>query len=246
MRASRDLTSVINYMLDNLCPPIFRDCWPLMYPIYRLSYGRDAARLMRYKDHYGYLSNEEYAAYYECAGKAGISQQPTDLGRPGIRFVLENVPEDGAFLDAGCGRGWLAKQLAAGGRRVTGLDIAPPPDYEPSDGYTVVQGSLDALPFEDGAFDTVVCAHVLEHVRDFDKALAELLRVAGERVVIVLPRQREYRYVADLHIRYFPYLYNVQMAFPMKESVIGRVGGDWVLLFQRSSRNRHRSAVLSV
>ena len=99
-----------------------------------------------------------------------------------------------------------------------------------------MQGSLDGLPFPDGSFDTVICAHVLEHVRDFDRALAELLRTARERVVIVLPRQREYRYTADLHIRYFPYLYNIQMAFPMKEAAMGRVGRDWGIVISKKRK----------
>ena len=233
MRASRDFTSVINFILDELCPPILRECWPLMYPIYRAAYGKDTARLMRYKDHYAYLSDEDYGGYYECAGRTGISQRPTDLDRPGVRFVLENAR--GTCLDAGCGRGWLAKRLAEEGHRVTGLDIASPPAYAPSDGYAFVQGSLDGLPFPDDSFDTVICAHVLEHVRYFDRALAELLRTARERVVIVLPRQREYRYTADLHIRYFPYLYNIQTAFPMKEAAMGRVGRDWGIIISKKT-----------
>lgn len=74
---------------------------------------------------------------------------------------------------------------------------------------------------------------MLEHVKDLKKATKELLRVTKKRLIIVLPRQREYRYVADLHIRYFPYMYNVQMAFPFKDTVIRRVGWDWGIIIQK-------------
>lgn len=85
------------------------------------------------------------------------------------------------------------------------------------------------MPFDDKSFDVVTCSHVLEHIVDFEKCLLELIRVARRQVVIVLPRQREYRYVADLHIRFFPYEYNVRAALPreFRNSKIELVGGDW-------------------
>ena len=87
------------------------------------------------------------------------------------------------------------------------------------------------MPFEASAFDTVVCTHVLEHVRDIHAALAELRRVAARRLVIVVPRERPYRFGFNLHLSFFPYRFSVM-------NVIGRdsghnkvqvelEGGDW-------------------
>lgn len=42
----------------------------------------------------------------------------------------------------------------------------------------LVGGDLERLPFRDGAFDFVIASHVLEHVTDPLKAVAELQRVA--------------------------------------------------------------------
>ena len=64
---------------------------------------------------------------------------------------------------------------------------------------------IEALPFEDGAFDTVVCTHVLEHILDFGKALSELRRVAAKRVIIIVPQEREYRFTFNPHLHFFPY-----------------------------------------
>lgn len=91
--------------------------------------------------------------------------------------------------------------------------------------------------FPDRSFETVTCTHVLEHVPDMDAAVSELLRVTKKRLLIVLPRQREYRYTADLHIRFFPYEYNVRAALPVsaRNARIFMVGSDWGILIDRET-----------
>lgn len=77
----------------------------------------------------------------------------------------------------------------AGARRI--LHIAPEPavtavlpaeaevvrgDLDPGDGQVRVDVT-DMPEFADGAFDVVICSHVLEHVPDDRRAFAELRRV---------------------------------------------------------------------
>jgi len=45
---------------------------------------------------------------------------------------------------------------------------------------------LQQMPFPDGRYDMLVCNHVLEHVPDDRRALAELARVTSDRGVVVL------------------------------------------------------------
>lgn len=236
MKASRDFTAVINWILDNLCPPILRDCYPLMFPIYWIAGGKHTSELLRYKDRYPFLTEAEYAKYYDYASKTRLAERPTDLNKAGLQFILSNA--SGSCLDAGCGRGYVAKRLAAAGHTVSGVDIVPPKGYSfEADGYTFINGSLDALPFPDRHFDTVTCTHVLEHVPDMDAAVSELLRVTKKRLLIVLPRQREYRYLGDLHIRFFPYEYYVRAALPApaRNAQISKVGSDWGILINREA-----------
>jgi predicted SAM-dependent methyltransferase len=47
-------------------------------------------------------------------------------------------------------------------------------------------GSVEAMPYSDKSFETVLCAHVLEHTESPEKAIAELQRV-GKRGIIELP-----------------------------------------------------------
>ncbi|MBQ7560330.1 MAG: class I SAM-dependent methyltransferase [Synergistaceae bacterium] len=229
MVISRDFTKIINYILDNLLPPILRDCYWLMYPIYRVACGRDAAKLLQYKDKFPYLDEKGYNEYYELAAKTLISQRPTDLNNATLNFILNNIESGENVLDVGCGRGYLAKEIAKisnNTENIIGLDIEKPLDTE---GYKFVQGSITKIPFPDKSFDKVTCSHVLEHVVDFAACFSELVRVAKKKLIIVLPRQREYRYLADLHVRFFPYEYNIRTLLPtqFRDSKIQLIGGDW-------------------
>ncbi|CAN5235991.1 hypothetical protein BH20ACT20_BH20ACT20_02570 [soil metagenome] len=101
-----------------------------------------------------------------------------------VRDVLNGDPRE--VLDLGCGTGTLAIAMAraAGRARITGidgdaeiLDIAR--RKEGSEGIDFVTGLADALPFDDGSFDRVVCSLLLHHLEPAVKraALAEARRV---------------------------------------------------------------------
>jgi SAM-dependent methyltransferase len=92
-------------------------------------------------------------------------------------------------LDAGCGPGLYAEQLAAHGARVVALDAS---DAMVERARTRLGASADVrradlgrpLPFEDCSFDLIVCALVIHHVEDRAAALREfhrLLRPGGPR-----------------------------------------------------------------
>jgi SAM-dependent methyltransferase len=53
----------------------------------------------------------------------------------------------------------------------------------------VVTADLMDLPFEDACFDLILCSHVLEHVPDDRRAMAELLRVLrpGGAALLLVP-----------------------------------------------------------
>jgi SAM-dependent methyltransferase len=57
-------------------------------------------------------------------------------------------------------------------------------DYFP--GPEEVQADLQALPFEDASFDTVIIHNVLEHIPDDRKALSEIARVLREGGVALM------------------------------------------------------------
>jgi SAM-dependent methyltransferase len=53
-------------------------------------------------------------------------------------------------------------------------------------GRHLVQGSLTRLPFADGAFDTVICSEVIEHIPRDQVHLEELVRVVAPGGLLIL------------------------------------------------------------
>jgi ubiquinone/menaquinone biosynthesis C-methylase UbiE len=96
-------------------------------------------------------------------------------------------------LDAGCGTGglMLALRSVVPGAAWTGLDCAPLACElaRQRTGCTIVEGSVEALPFGNGTFDALISADVICQIPDGARALAEFERVVrpGGVVVITVP-----------------------------------------------------------
>ncbi len=90
---------------------------------------------------------------------------------------------DGSCLDVGCGTGHVAAVLQRTCPRVVGADLQ---DLRAVD-VPFVEADARRLPFDRGAFDSVLLVTVLHHVDgDLHRAiLAEAVRVAGRCVVLV-------------------------------------------------------------
>lgn len=85
-----------------------------------------------------------------------------------------------SVLDVGCDRAVLKGMLDAG-CDYTGIDIGGTPDIQ------VNLEQIDRLPFDDGAFDCIICSDVLEHLDNLHHVFLELLRVSRGRVIIGWP-----------------------------------------------------------
>lgn len=105
------------------------------------------------------------------------------------------APTGLSILDAGCGEGYLARDLARrGARHVTGVDRsaalvdAAAAAADGQAGLSFKVGDIAGLPLPDGQFDLVVVNHVLNDVPDIAAPVSEFARVLrpGGRLVILM------------------------------------------------------------
>lgn len=130
------------------------------------------------------------------------SEVGTDLGRSSDVEVIERLIDLAGLdlVDVGCGNGAVSAELAARGATMLGLEPDPIQasknrDAEPVANVTLVEGSAEAIPREDGSVDGVVFCKSLHHVPKglMDDALREAARV--------LKRDTGFLYVLEPDIR---------------------------------------------
>ena len=107
-------------------------------------------------------------------------------------------------LDLGCGDGRLGAELPAG--EIVRADVSAVA-LERAGGGVKLEPD-EPLPFEDNSFDLVLCAEVLEHVRDVQLLLSEARRVLrpGGRLAVTTPAHRAWvrpEHPFSPHIRFF-------------------------------------------
>jgi SAM-dependent methyltransferase len=143
------------------------------------------------------LTDERRFFYERFAADFDARMHPAEVARR-LEFVFEEalVGEltGKTFLDAGCGTGLFSAAAAQRGARVTSMDIGPALLAEVAkkcDSERVV-GDVQALEFEDDAFDVVLSTEVVEHTEAPVRAVGELARVTrpGGVLVVTTPNRR--------------------------------------------------------
>jgi ubiquinone/menaquinone biosynthesis C-methylase UbiE len=227
VRVSRRFSVVVQFILDELVPPIIRDSKWFMYLPMKLVLKDATHDFMSFKDAVFSMNEQEFGDLYKRIAHVATLQGETDLNAACVREILDDI--DGqTVLEVGCGRGYLAGLLAKRGLVVTACDMLIGDEVVKNyPEVTFAQGNIESLPFPDNSFDVVVCTHTLEHVQDLPTAVAELRRVAKDRLLVVVPKQRPYRYGFNLHTHYFPYRWSIEGAFGYRPDTTVKDLGDW-------------------
>ena len=155
------------------------------------------------------MNNEQYkkltvreftkAADIYDSGHAGIYEMCKD-DYPPILEELEGTDFE-TLLDVGCGTGPMIELLSARypERKFTGMDITPRMIEVANEkglaNSEFIVGDSEAMPFEDGSFDVVICANSFHHYPDPQKFFDEVYRVLKPGGVFVLRDYTTQKYI---------------------------------------------------
>lgn len=199
----RETVNALRAVLEEVIPPFIRDSGAMRW-LFRRHWGSLIDDIERFRERIPFVTAEEYRSIYERMPRV---HDETDCSEGCLKRIVEEISGE-TVLDVGCGTGYLLDWMKQ--RRpelaLTGTDfIIEEGARTRHPAIRFVKGHIERLPFEDHAFDTVTCTHVLEHILEFRTALAELRRVARKRLIVVVPQEREYRFTFNPHLHFFPY-----------------------------------------
>jgi SAM-dependent methyltransferase len=114
---------------------------------------------------------------------------PASYVDPVIYALAASLP--GPLLDFGCGSGHLVRKLRTAGVDAYGLELDRSAIRESLTDevrrfVTLYDGSFP-VPFSDGAFAGLICSEVLEHIPDYEEALAQIGRVVEKAAIFTVP-----------------------------------------------------------
>ena len=202
---NRETTNRIRFVIEDILPPFMRDS-SLFRNIAKLVWGSHIDHLARFRERAPFLSAAEYEDLYRKHPRVHAG---TDNSEACIKRIVASVIGD-SVCDVGCGTGALLTRIKAAAnppKRLVGVDFVVD-DAASLDGIEYKEARIEDLPFADNEFDTVICTHVIEHLLDYRQAIEELRRIAKKRLIIVVPREREYRYTFNPHFNFFPYTHS--------------------------------------
>ena len=150
---------------------------------------------MKTKQYYDTIAK----GYNELYGKE-------QLNKWNIAKKLIKFSKNDKVLDIGCGTGILTKKIAKMVKNVIGLDISEKmikyAEKVPNIEYIVEDART--LSFDNDSFDKVVSFTVIQDLRNWDKVLKEMKRVAKKDILLtVLKRNKKPEMVKKRLSKYF-------------------------------------------
>lgn len=135
-------------------------------------------------------NDEQYGNSQKLAARARLNSEYTVAEIGWFPWVAKQVPLKSAssILDVGCGPGWFWAAIAdelPENLKLTLSDLSAGMVQEavkrceplPFASVAGQQADATALPFEDGSFDAVIAMHMLYHLPEPSKGIAEMHRV---------------------------------------------------------------------
>lgn len=225
----REQTNIIRFILEDCIPPIIRDL-PILNRLFSALSGMDLKKCRQLRASIPTLTPEQLAHFYQDFPRV---QEDTDNSQRCIEQILVHV-RGRSVCDVGCGTGYLLNRIGSQRQfeKLVGVDFTEHAEWKLSANIAFLEHDILHLPFGDGQFDTVVCTHTLEHILDIRAAVNELRRICSDRMILVVPRERESIWSFNPHFHYFPYEYSfLKHLLPLPNQwQIHRIGRDYLYI----------------
>jgi SAM-dependent methyltransferase len=195
--SSAEITKFIRFFLDECMPPIIRDQRWFYRPV-QIAYNRRMDPDFKVKA--PHMSDAEFAAAYEAI----VPMRSTDMTARTTEFVISHIVGK-SVLEVGCGNGDISIACAARGYAVCATDLAEGNLAQvriKNPSIALQPANVEKLPFARGEFDTTLCLHTLEHVKDLRQAINELKRVTRQRLIVIVPQERYFRFSCNYHLNF--------------------------------------------
>jgi 2-polyprenyl-3-methyl-5-hydroxy-6-metoxy-1,4-benzoquinol methylase len=235
VKLNRDLQRPFRFLLDQVLPPFVRDSFLMRYAM-KIVFRKESETVWQFRKNFWAMSDLEVESIYANLSKYALKVS-TDINRRCLDKIFEEMT-DKVVLDVGCGTGKLAELRNY--KSYVGVDFVEHELWKSlqSSNTTFSKMSADEMVFPANSVDLVVCAHVLEHVRNPIAVLTEISRITRSRAIVILPRERSYKSGFNLHVHHFRYDWEVRALLnqlPKTRPTIELIDGDFycVIEFQK-------------
>lgn len=110
--------------------------------------------------------------------------------------IISQIPKNTkTFIDVACGDGYILCQLKNSKKHkvnlLCGVDLSQNRLIKTRKNIDseLIRSDLLNLPFKDNSFDTVVCSETIEHIKEYRKAIKELVRISKKNIIITTPNE---------------------------------------------------------
>jgi ubiquinone/menaquinone biosynthesis C-methylase UbiE len=227
MKLSRDLQRPMRYFIDQLLPPLVRDSQVFKQAL-KVIFKADSETVWEFRKNFPSMTDDEVRDVYSRLSKHALKVS-TDINNRCLDKIKEEITKK-TVLDAGCGTGKLAE--LKGYSKYVGVDFVEHNLWRSveTDTASFHEMSVEKMSFNDDSFDLVICAHVLEHVRNPINVLMEIRRLTKSEAILILPRERSYKAGFNLHVNHYQYKWEIESLIsqvPCESSSIELIDGDF-------------------
>tara|TARA_B110000971_G_C19903400_1_gene451067 strand:- start:1 stop:699 length:699 start_codon:yes stop_codon:yes gene_type:complete len=199
----RENTNKIRFILEEIIPPIIRDSFIFKFITTKVMKNKN---LENFKSNIINMDHKEYKNIYK---NLEVLHENSDLSKVCIDMILKKVKHK-SVIDVGCGDGFLLSKVKEKFPNISlsGIEMNPTQAIRKKlkhKGIKLIKLKIEKLDNIKHKYDTVICTHVLEHILDINKAYDNLKKICKRTLIIVIPKERPYKYGFNAHIHFFPY-----------------------------------------